>query len=264
MIRGGAGPAHASPWLRSPVGLAAWIHAPSILGWLTGAVLLAGSMGSLAQQFLGAVAGNRAFADALGVSGTRPEDGFLAMTQLYLAVIGSGYAVQTIGSLHAEETTGRLEPRLAGTLSRRAWLTTHGLVVLAGLVLIDLVGSAVLGLTTAWSVADSAKATTVLAAGAAYLPAELLLAGVALAVFGLRPRAFPVVWAVYAVTTFVALLGPGLQLPRWARDLAPTTHTGNPPLGAVGGPALGILAVVAVALMALALLGFRRRGIPQS
>ncbi len=55
--------------------------------------------------------------------------------------------------------------------------------------------------------------------------------GLALAVYGLRPRAFPVAWATYAVSVFIAFLGPGLKLGQWLLDLAPTTHVGNPPVG---------------------------------
>lgn len=70
-------------------------------------------------------------------------------------------------------------------------------------------------------------------AGLDYLPAELVLAGLALALFGLWPRGFGFTWAGYAVMTFIAVLGPGLKLAQWVLDLAPTTHVGNPPLGAV-------------------------------
>ena len=263
LIRAGAGPAHASPRLRNAAGLATWIHRPAMLGWLTGAVILAAMMGSLAQQLLDAIAGNQALADAIGTARGHPEDGLLALTQLYLAIIGAGYVVQAVGSLRTEETSGRIEPRLAGTLSRRAWLTAHGVVILGGLIIINLVGSTVLGVTTALSVGNAAGTGRVLAAGAAYLPAEMVLAGLALALFGLLPRAFPLASAAYAVTAFIAFLGPGLKLPGWVRDLAVTTHIGNPPLGAIDGGTLTVLATAAATLVTLAFVGFRRRGIPQ-
>jgi ABC-2 type transport system permease protein len=73
----------------------------------------------------------------------------------------------------------------------------------------------------------------VVGAGAAYLPAELLVGGLALTLFGLRPRAFPASWAVFAFIAFIAFLGPGLNLAGWVLDLSPTTHVGYPPLGTV-------------------------------
>ena len=153
--------------------------------------------------------------------------------------------------------------RLSGTLSRLRWLAAHGLVIVIGLLVIVVASSAVLAAGMAWSMGTGADLQRVLAAGLAYLPAELLVGGVALGLFGLWPRALPVSWGVVGAIAFIALLGSGLQLPSWVLDLSPTTHVGNPPLGAVNGPALVVLVVVAAALGGAAAVGFRRRGVPQ-
>ncbi len=264
LVRGGAGSARATTWLRSPLGLATAIHRPAFLGWLAGTVILAGLMGALAQQFINAVLGNPAMAEALGVSGTQPVDAMVALTQLYIAIIATGYAVQAVGSLRAEETAGRLELRLSGSLSRTRWLAAHGLVIVVGLVVIVAISSAVLAAGTAWSTGSAVDLGRTLGAGAAYLPAELLVGGLALALFGLRPRAFAASWAALAIVAFIALLGPGLKLPRWVLDLSPTTHIGNPPLGTVEALPLGVLSAMAVILGAAAAIGLRRRGVPQN
>ena len=263
LVRGGAGSARASAWLRTPLGLATMIHRPAVLGWLAGALVIAGMMGALAQPFVNAVTGNPAMGEAIGMSGAQPEAGFLAVTQLYVAIIAMGYAVQAVGSLRGEETAGRLEPRLSGTLSRMRWLAVHGLVVITGLVVIVLVSSVVLAVATAWSMGTAVHLWSVVGAGAAYLPSELLIGALALAIFGLRPRAFPAAWAAFAVVAFIAFLGPGLKLAGWVLDLAPTTHVGDPPLGTVKALPLVVLCAIAAALGAAAAVGFRRRGVPQ-
>lgn len=263
IIRGGAGSARATTWLRSPLGLATVIHRPAILGWLAGAVILAGMMGALAQQFVDAILGNAVMAEALGVSGAQPVDGIVALTQLYIAIIATGYTVQAVGSLRGEEAAGRLEMRLSGTLSRTRWLVAHGVVIVTGLVVIVLVSSLVLAAGMAWSMGNGVNFGSVVRAGAAYLPAELLIGGLALALFGLRPRAFPVGWAAFAFVAFVGFLGPGLNLPGWLLELSPATHVGNPPLGTVEVLPLVVLGVIDVALGVVASLGFRRRGVPQ-
>ena len=263
LIRGGAGSARASTWLRSPIGLATAIHRPAILGWLAGAVILAGMMGALAQQFIDAVLGNPTMAEALGVSGAQPVDGMVALTQLYIAIIATGYAVQAVGSMRGEETAGRLEARLSGTLSRMGWLAAHGLVIVSGLVVIVVASSLVLAAGMAWSMGTGVNLGSVLGAGAAYLPAELLVGGLALALFGLQPRAVPAGWAAFAFVAFIAFLGPGLNLPGWLLDLSPTTHVGNPPLGTVEALPLVVLCAIAAVLGLTAAVGFRRRGVPQ-
>jgi ABC-2 type transport system permease protein len=264
LMRGGAGSARATSWLRSPLGLAAAIHRPAILGWLAAATILAGMMGALAQQFVDAILGNPTMAEALGVSGAQPQDGIVALTQLYIAIIATGYAVQATGSLRGEETAGRLEVRLSGTLSRMRWLAAHGLVIVTGLLIIVVVSSVVLAAGMAWSMGTGMNPGDVLRAGAAYLPAELVVGGLALAVFGLQPRALPVAWAALGFVAFIAFLGPGLKLPTWLLDLSPLTHVGNPPLGIVEAQALVVLGAIAAALGVAAAVGFRRRGVPQS
>ncbi|MEP6642492.1 MAG: hypothetical protein ABJB93_11375 [Gaiellales bacterium] len=263
LVRGGAGPEHAAARLRNPIGLAVWIHRPATLGWLAGGVLLTATMGALCQQLLDAMAGNPALTTTLGITDGQPIDGFVAAVELYLAVIAAGYVVQAIGTLRAEEADGRLETRLCGTLSRARWLASHAVVVLAGLVTIVLGSSLVLGLATALSVGDAAELGPILGAGLAYLPAELVLAGLALAVYGLRPRWFGLAWAGYAVLTFIAFLGPGLKLPQWALNIAPTTHVGNPPANAIQNGALTVMTAAAMTLVAASFAAFRRRGIPQ-
>jgi ABC-2 type transport system permease protein len=187
----------------------------------------------------------------------------VALTQLYIAIIATAYAVQAVGALRGEETAGRLEVRLSDTLSRVPWLAAHGLVTVVGLLAIVVVSSLVLAAGTAWSTGTAMDVGRILAAGAAYLPAELLVAGLALALFGLWPRALPAAWAVVALVAFIAFLGPGLRLPRWMLDLSPTTHVGNPPLGTVEAGQLVALGAIAMVFSGAAVIGFRRRGVPQ-
>jgi ABC-2 type transport system permease protein len=262
--RGEMGSARATWLQRRPVGFALWIHRPATIGWLAGGILLTAMMGSLAQQLLDAMAGNPALAEAMGIQGGRTLDGFVAATQLYLAVVGGGYVVQAIGTLRAEEADGRLEPRLAGTLSRIGWLTAHAVVIAAGLVLIVVGSCLVLALSTAWSIGNAGDFGAIMKAGLDYLPAEFVLAGLAMALFGLWPRGFGLAWAGYAVTTFIAFLGPGLKLAQWVLDLAPTTHVGNPPLGTVEPVGLYELAAVAIALLLVGFIAFNRRDVPRA
>lgn len=263
LVRTPAGRANASASLRRPTGLAWRIHRPATLGWLAGCALFAAMMGGVAQQYVDAILGNAAMARAFGASLTHPMAGYVAVTQLYLAVIATGYAVQAVASLRAQEADGQLETRLAGTLSRTRWLAAHGLVVLGGLVLIVVVGTLVFAFSTAWSIHGWGEVGPTLRAGPAYLPAELLLTGLALMLFGLHPRLLPLAWAAFAGVTFIAFLGPGLRLPSWVLDLAPTTHIGLPPQTPVHVSASTGLALLALLLVLGAFPALRRRGIPQ-
>ena len=122
-------------------------------------------MGALAQQVVGAILGNPSLSKAMGITTDNAADGFLASTQVYLAIIACGYVVQALGSLRREEAAGRLEPVLAGALSRMRWLAAQVLVVTTGLVALVMVSAVVFAATTALSTGDSGYLGTLLKSG---------------------------------------------------------------------------------------------------
>ncbi len=260
--RGGAGPDRASALLRRPLGLAWTLQRGSLVGWLVGSTVLAAVMGSLAQEVVDAITGNPALEVYISLGGD-PADGFLAMVVLYLAILGVGYVVQALGTLRQEETEGRLEPQLAGTVSRTRWLGAHLAVVLVGLVVILGASSAVLGLASSSVTGGAGSVWSAVGAGLAYVPAVLVVAGLAAALFGILPRGYLAAWGAFGVVTFIAFLGAGLQMPQWLLDVSPTTHVGTPPQGDVSAVALAVLVLVAMALTAAGLVGFRRRDVPR-
>ncbi|HEY7618244.1 MAG TPA: hypothetical protein VH834_00670 [Solirubrobacteraceae bacterium] len=263
LYRPGPGPAAASRRLVRPVGVAAYVQRSTFAGWLVGSVALAAVMGALAEEVIHAVLGNPSLSNLVTFTSDDAADGFLALTQVYLAIIACGYIVQALGTLRQEEADGRLEPILAGAVSRRRWLSSQLAVVIGGLVVLVVASAVVFGAATALSTGDSGYVATLLGAGLAYLPAELVFAGIAVAVFGVAPRMYAVAWAGFGAATFIALLGHGLQMPQWLLDISPTTHIGNPPLGDVDTVSLVVLTLISAALVITGFAAFRRRLIPQ-
>lgn len=263
LYRQGPGAPSASSWLVRPLGLAVHGQRGSFLGWLVGSVALAAVMGALAQGVVGAILGNPSLSQAMGITKQNAADGFLASTQVYLAIIACGYVVQALGSLRREEASGLLEPLLAGGLGRLRWFGAQVVVVTTGLVVVVVVSAVVFGVATSISTGESGYVGTLLKSGLAYLPAELVIAAVAVLLYGFVPRAFALAWAAFGAVTFVGLLGSGLQLPDWVQDLSPLTHVGRPPLDDIDVTALVWLGVLAGILGSVAFAGFGRRRIPQ-
>lgn len=216
LYRQGPGEPSASAWLVRPLGFALHGQRGLFLGWLVGSVALAAVMGALAQDVVGAILGNPSLSKAMGITAANAADGFLASTQVYLAIIACGYVVQALGVLRHEEAAGRVEPVLAGALGRMRWLGAQVLVVTTGLVVVVVVSAVVFGAATALSTSDSGYVGKLLESGLAYLPAELVIAAVAVLLYGFVPRAFALAWAAFGAVTFIGLLGSGLQLPDWA------------------------------------------------
>jgi ABC-2 type transport system permease protein len=263
LYRRGPGEPSASAWLVRPLGFALHGQRGSLLGWLVGSVALAAVMGALAQDVVGAILGNPSLSKAMGITAANAADGFLASTQVYLAIIACGYVVQALGLLRHEEAAGRLEPVLAGALGRMRWLGAQVLVVTTGLVVVVVVSAVVFGAATALSTSDSGYVGQLLESGLAYLPAELVIAAVAVLLYGFVPRAFALAWAAFGAVAFIGLLGSGLQLPDWVLNLSPLTHGGKPPVDDINITALTWLGLVAALLASAAFAGFRRRRVPQ-
>jgi ABC-2 type transport system permease protein len=263
LYRPGPGPTVASRRLVRPVGVAAYVQQSTFVGWLAGSVALAAVMGALANQVIDAVLGNPSLSSAVGFNSDDAVDSFLALTQVYLAIIACGYVVQALGTLRHEEARGRLEPILAGSVSRQGWLVAQLVVVIGGLAVLVAASAVVFGVATALSTGDSGYVPTLLGAGLAYVPAELVFAGAGVALFGLAPRAYAVAWFGFGAAAFIALLGQGLHMPQWLLDVSPTTQIGNPPLGAVDALSLIVLTLLAAVLAAVGFRSFRHRLIPQ-
>jgi len=77
--------------------------------------------------------------------------------------------------------------------------------------------------------------------------------------FGLVPRAVGAAWAFLGFVAFAGFLGPLLQLPDWVYDLSPVDRIPNVPVADFSvWPLIG-LTLIAVAMIAIGLVGFRRR-----
>src|SRR5699024_9928262 len=112
--RGGPVPA-ASGFLPSRIGFAVRVQRGAVVSWSVAAIVVAAAFGALTDAAGKALSGNEALRDALGGSGG--GEGYSAMMVLLLGVLCGGYAVQAVATLRTEETAGRLEVALSGTVS---------------------------------------------------------------------------------------------------------------------------------------------------
>ena len=101
-----------------------------------------------------------------------------------------------------------------------------------------------------------------LGAALARLPAVLVLAAVAVLLFGLLPwESVALGWSAVALAGVIAVFGPPLLWPAWMMDISPFTQTPKLPGGTVSAEPLLWLCGIAVALSVAGLAGLRRRDI---
>lgn len=252
----------AAPSLGRPIGLAVRLQRGSLTGWSVGVLVAGVGYGSIAPSIDTFVGRNKALADMLArAGGASLTDSYLATSFRTLALIGTGFAIQSALRLRSEETSMRAEAVLATPVSRWRWAASHLTVAFAGsVVLLALAGLAV-GLSYGVVGGDLSVVPHLVGDALVYAPAMWLLVGFTVALVGLAPRGAVASWAILTVCLVVGLLGPALGVPRWLQRLSPFERTAQLPAAHLTYMPFMVLIAVAAALTLAGLTGLRRRDI---
>jgi ABC-2 type transport system permease protein len=246
--------------LATPLQLAWRLQRGALAGWAAGFAIVGAAFGSIAQDIGDVIGDSPGVRDALERLGGTDSlaDAYLAATFGILALIAAGYAVQAVLRLRGEETSGRAEPLLATAVSRTRWALSHVAIALAGTAVLLATAGLTAGIAHAAQTGDAGQLPRLLGAVLAQVPAAWVLAGVALALFGLAPRLTTAAWAALALCLALAELGPVLELSRTIIDVSPFAHSPQLPGGSLT-PAPLALTAIAAALGAAGLAGLRHR-----
>lgn len=252
----------ASRLLFTPFGLAARVQRSLMIGWAVGLVLLGMLYGAVIPTIPDLIETNPEMADYVGAGGAAGDalvDAFLAYIFVFMAVIACGFLVASVLRLRTEEESGRAEAVLATGVSRTGWMAaTVGLAFLAVAKLTVLMG---LGLAVGYGLGSGEWDQVLPQVGGqlAYLPGTLVVGGVAAAVFGLAPRLTGLAWAAVAFVALQLMLGELLGLPDVVDGISPFWHLAEVPVEDFAVLPSVVLVLLAVALTALGLWGYRRR-----
>lgn len=254
------GPARASALLVHPLGLALRLHRGALIGWSVALFLLGVMYGSILGNVGDLMGELSALEDMLpDITGAGLTEAYASMITTVLAMISSVYVVLAVLRLRAEESAGRAEPLLSTAVSRARWAAGHLVVALVGGVVVVLAAGLGVGIAGAIAIGEPALVGRMTGAALAYVPALWVTGGVALALFGLLPRAAQAAWTVVAYAFVVVYLGGFLQLPEWLRSLSPFGHVPQLPAAELTAVPLAVLTALAAALVAGGLVGLRHR-----
>ncbi|HEX5996425.1 MAG TPA: hypothetical protein VFY84_14900 [Jiangellales bacterium] len=255
---GRPGPSTATEPLGTPQGFAWRLQRASVIWWGV-AMFLAGLAYGSAVDVIEDYTDNETIQQIMeGIGGATLTESWLSMVISLMAIVCTIFAIIAALRPRREETAGRAESVLATALSRTRWVATHVVIAMAGGFGLLLVVGVGLGGGAA-AAGDADLFWRVLGATLAYTPALWLTTGLAVAVFGIVPRAIGLAWALLGYAIFVVYLGGLLDLPAWMFDVSPYTHIPRMPAAEFTALPLIILTVIAVGLVAAGLLGFRRR-----
>lgn len=254
------GPAHASPALATPHGLALRLLRPSLIAWVAGIALLGLVYGAITDSIETFVEDNEQIAEILAsAGGASLLDSYLATAAITLALIASGFAVQAALRLRGEENAGRLEPVLAGAVSRQRVAAAFASVSAGGSAVLAVVVGLSVGVGAALSTGDAGDVPRLVGAAFAQLPAMWLIGALGLLAAGAAPRLSPLAWAALVGFAAIEMFGELIGLPDAVTVLSPFEHTPAVPAEPVSVLPLLVLAALAAALAALGIAGFRRR-----
>lgn len=257
------GPAD-NPRLSAPGALAWRLHRGSLFGWVVGMAALGAVTGGVASTSDDLLTGNPQLAELMAKIG-----GAGAISDMLLSTMGAiaglivgGYCIATALRMSGEESADRLGPVLATAVGRARWMAGHLLFVVTGPILLLTTAGVVAGVINGALVGDVAGGTgAALAAMLVQIPATVVLGGLAVLLFGWLPRFTPVAWAALVGALLLGQVGELLQLPQWLMNLSPYSHIPPVPTQDVRWAPLIVLTVIAAALIAAGVAGFRRRDV---
>lgn len=256
---------HAPRWMTSPLGLAFRLQRATIVAWAIGLLVTGVVYGSVGDDVEGMVRDNPEIADYLArLGGASVADSYLATALRLLGLLASGFAIASALRCRSEEAAGHAEQVLAGSVSRWRWAGAQLAITLAGTVVVVAAAGLGLGIGYAGAVGDASQVPRLASAGLATLPAVLVFVGVAVALFGWVPHGALTAWGALAVAAVVGVFATVLRLPHWLVLVSPFEHVPSLPAAALRPLPLVLLALVAAALVAGGLAGFRRRGLVAS
>ena len=185
---------------------------------------------------------------------------------IYLTLVGvmgafgaAAYGIAAVLRLRSEESTGHLEPVLATPVTRLRFFASHAVIAFAGSTAL----LALLGLSMAAAHRTGSSGYWREAGPAfAHLPAVWVMVAAALVAVAWLPRLDWLGWTLLAGVVLLGELGPLMKLPDWVQKISPFSHTPKIPVEAMAWTPEVVLSVLALALVALAALGYRRRGMP--
>jgi ABC-2 type transport system permease protein len=259
------GPARASRSLGTPLGLAVRLQRGPMFGWLIGGMVGGAFYGGVANAMADLLSSGSPMAEVFAAGADTMLDGLLGLFVMVSAMVAAGFAVQAATAVRLEEASGRLEPQIAGAVSRTAWALAHYLLAAVWGIVILAASGLVFGIAFAVASSDPDQVRIIFTASLAYIPTLFVLTGVAVLLTGWLPRATVLVaWIVFGASAVIAIFGPLFSLSEEAIAATPFAATPRVPGAEFEALPLVVLSIVALALWLPGLARFRARDLTQA
>jgi len=257
------GPAHGGLLVKSVCGFTLKLLLPSLLIGAISVFILGASYGFVMGDVEMFVEANEFYRQLLlwidDISLPILFVGFINFTSVMMALIPMLLYVLRI---RAEEKEGRSELIVASSVNRFKYF--------GGFIVVAFVSSVVFQTLIAiglWSSAimvidpNDFPLNYVLIGNLVYIPALLVIVGLAVFLVGVLPKLTGLIWAVYGASLFIGLFGRMDILPDWTNNLTPFGFIPQYPMEEIQWLPLVILLCISLLLTVLGLIGYRKRDI---
>ncbi|KAA0919709.1 ABC transporter permease [Dietzia sp. ANT_WB102] len=247
--------------VRSTWRLALRLNRGAIVTWSVAFVALGLVFGFFATSIHDILREDSAVTAILAAGAATPDDlvsRFLVTILGFVGIIAAVPGVQIMLSVRSEEMDNRVEPVLAGAVSRRRYYAGNVVlafaaptlyVLIAGLLIATLATASGIGVTFA----------RVMAQAAATVPAVWTVVAVSVAVVGARPRLSPAAWVGVLASFALTLLGPTFKLPDVFLAISPFWHVPSVAGGAADLGGLIWVCLITALMLVVGFSGFGRR-----
>lgn len=233
-----------------------------VTAWGIGICLYFLVVGLLASSLTVFLRENPVFAELAAQAGfgsLTTVSGYLASLFALMAIPLGLFAASRISAAGADEEARRLTMLFSAPVTRRRWYVVEAAAALAGTVLLA-VAAGLAAYTGAAAVGADISAGAAVAGAVNVLPVAWLSLGAALLAFGWWPTAILPVGAIPAAGGFLLqVLAESLDWPDWVARLSPYAHLNAVPFEGVDWVGAAGMALVAVLLVGVGLVGFARR-----
>jgi len=225
VVPGGGGRPARTRLLNGPLGLAVRLGRNVDAAWIAGMAALGISLGLIAKSASGAINASTSISNAIhrlgGYRGGAAT--YLGIAFLIAAALVTFVAAGQIAASRAEESSGRLEHLLVGSVARWRWLASR-LAVSAGLLVLTSLATGLAAWVGAASQHSGTGIVELAKAGLNIAPPALFVLGAGTLVFGVAPRlSSGVVYTLVAWSLLVEMIGSVVNN-RWLLDTSVLSH----------------------------------------
>lgn len=258
------GVATASPALSGSAGLSWRLLRVSIIGWTVGILITAVGMGSMSLSVDSMFTDQPQLEEMLRKlsGGTQAiHDAFYVAMLNIVATILAMAGVMLLAKLRSEEVDGRAEVMLATSTSRwRYALSTLVPAILLPVLLLVMTGAA-MPILQAVNDGSATVIGTLTKAALALTPGLVLVLGFGMLLVGWTPRWYGLAWAVIGWSMLASWVLALFNPPDWLLKLQPWGYLPHLPTDPMRWGAFSIELGAGLAMVALGLVGYRRRDI---